>query len=115
MLEASAKIVLIGGNPGERGRLMEILRAAKLHIVGDRPLSRGSNMSVAAIQLTPRETEVLVRLAKGHSYRAIASELEVRLSTVQTYVKSTYRKLGVSNRSEATALAIRMGLVDRND
>lgn len=117
MYEASAKIVVIGGSPSARGQLLAMLRGAKLQVDVDQGASArpSPRLSVEAIRLTPRELEVLALLASGRSYRAIAEELEIGLSTVQTYVKSTYRKLGVSSRAEAARMALQMGLVDWSD
>lgn len=61
--------------------------------------------------LTPREHEALKLLVEGCSYDAVAGRLNVGVGTVQTYVKSIYRKLHVSSKAEATALAMRQGLV----
>jgi DNA-binding NarL/FixJ family response regulator len=61
--------------------------------------------------LSPREQDVLVLLASGKSNRAIATELEVREGTVRSHVSSLMGKLGVSNRTEAAALAIKRGLL----
>ena len=60
--------------------------------------------------LTPREHEVLKLLVEGSSYEHVAGRLSVSVGTVQTYVKSVYRKLHVSSKAEATALALRKGL-----
>jgi DNA-binding NarL/FixJ family response regulator len=123
MHEASARIVVIGGTPSARGRLLNILRATGLHAdvdhgqqdQPDEPDRPERRISVGTTRLTPREVDVLAGLARGRSYQAIAGELRIGLGTVQTYVKSAYRKLGVSNRAEATRLAIQMGLIDGSD
>ena len=55
--------------------------------------------------LTPRELTVLGMLAGPSSLREIAAELSVSPNTVKTQVRSVYRKLGVTRRSEAVAAA----------
>ncbi len=57
--------------------------------------------------LTARETDVLGCLERGDSYAECAKRLGITLGTVQTHVKSLYRKLEVSSRAEATAWAVR--------
>lgn len=61
--------------------------------------------------LTPRERDVLARIAKGLRVLDVARELGVAETTVASHVKAIYQKLGISNRAEATLHAARMGLV----
>lgn len=60
--------------------------------------------------LTAREREVLRRLRHGLTNPAIADELGYSVSTIRNDTVSIYRKLGVRNRSEASALAATMHL-----
>ena len=62
--------------------------------------------------LTVREREVLVLLVDGHSYDSSARSLGITLGTVQTHVKSLYRKLEVNSKAEAVLSAVRHRLVD---
>jgi len=61
--------------------------------------------------LTPREREVLALLVQGLTNPEIAGRLVVSLGTARTHVSNILGKLGVSNRQEAIALAIRQKLV----
>ena len=61
--------------------------------------------------LTAREREVLKLMADGMTNADIAECLVIGVATVKTHVSSVISKLGVSTRTEATALAIRRGLV----
>ncbi|MBP0482740.1 response regulator transcription factor [Sagittula salina] len=63
--------------------------------------------------LTQRETEALRLIAQGLRVSEVASEMGIAESTVSTYIKSIYRKLGISNRAEATFEATRLGLMGR--
>ena len=62
--------------------------------------------------LTPREREVLIRIARGQSIPAIAADLYVAPSTVKTHVQRLYEKLGVSDRAAAVAEAMRQRLLE---
>lgn len=63
-------------------------------------------------QLTAREQEVLALLVQGMSNPEIADSLVVSRATAKAHVSNILSKLGVSNRSEAVALAIQQSLVD---
>lgn len=65
-------------------------------------------------QLTPRERETLVLIAKGLPLQEVALQLNVTRNTAAGYVKLIYRKLKVSSRAEAALEAARLGLVNNN-
>ena len=73
-------------------------------------LSAGQFWSGAHLGLTQRESEVLELLVSGHSNKAVASKLVVSEDTVKTHIRGLYRKLGVTDRSGAIAVALREGL-----
>jgi DNA-binding NarL/FixJ family response regulator len=62
-------------------------------------------------RLTAREIEVLCAAAEGHSNAEIGRRLWVTEQTVKFHLSNIYRKLGVSNRTEAMFQAIARGLV----
>jgi DNA-binding CsgD family transcriptional regulator len=55
--------------------------------------------------LTPRETEVLSRIAEGQNTKKMAREMNVTTETLRTYVRNVLTKLGAHSRLEAAALA----------
>lgn len=63
-------------------------------------------------QLTAREMDVLRLLADGCSNKAIAARMGLAEPTVKKYMQSVIGKLGVSDRTQAATLAVRLGLVD---
>jgi DNA-binding NarL/FixJ family response regulator len=65
-----------------------------------------------AAGLTEREAAILSALARGLSNEAIGKELWVAEQTVKFHLTNIYRKLGVSNRTEAARLAYQNGLVE---
>jgi DNA-binding CsgD family transcriptional regulator len=60
--------------------------------------------------LTPREAEVLAHVAAGRTNRQIGEELYVSEKTASVHVSNILRKLGVSTRVEAAAVAQRLGM-----
>lgn len=63
-----------------------------------------------SLGLTPREREVLTLIASGATDDGMAAEMGVSPHTVQTHVKSLYRKLDVHSRGEASRRAVELGL-----
>jgi DNA-binding NarL/FixJ family response regulator len=64
----------------------------------------------AHLGLTQRESEVLSLLVAGLSNRAIAMRLVVSDETVKSHSRGIYRKLNVSDRAGAVAVALREGV-----
>lgn len=63
-------------------------------------------------QLSEREFEVFIRLARGATVQKIAEDLNLSASTVGTHLYNIKQKLQVTNQSELTLLAIRHGLIE---
>lgn len=55
------------------------------------------------VRLSPRETELLALLARGYSNKEIAKKLSLTIETIQSYLKSVYKKMHVHSRAEAAA------------
>ena len=86
-----------------------------LHPSVTRPFLKAfGELSVSAqpqVRLTEREFDVLEQLATGKSTKEIARVLFVGEETVKTHLSSVYQKLGVTDRVQAVAAALRRGLV----
>ncbi|MFC5864126.1 response regulator [Acidicapsa dinghuensis] len=76
------------------------------HVALDRLAER-----MPAVELTPRETEVLSCITKGFSNREIADELGIAEKTVRIHVSAVLDKMGARDRTQATIFALQRGLV----
>jgi DNA-binding NarL/FixJ family response regulator len=75
---------------------------------GSAPAASGPG---SASLLTPREQDVLQILAEGLPNKGVASRLGVTEHTVKFHVNSIMGKLNAQSRTEAVALATRLGLL----
>ena len=78
------------------------LEAPTVHALGESDVIR--------LGLTSREAEVLALVAAGRTNREIGTELYVSEKTASVHVSNILRKLGVSSRVEAAAVAQRIGI-----
>ena len=92
--------VRVARRPGESASLEEAGRSAP----------NGGAETDGRTPLTRREREVLGLLSKGITYEEAARMLGISLGTIQSHVKSLYRKLEVTSKAEAAAEAVRRGL-----
>ena len=76
------------------------------HVALDRLAER-----MPAVELTPRETEVLTCITQGRSNREIAEELGIAEKTVRIHVSAVLDKMGARDRTQATIYALQRGLV----
>ncbi len=60
--------------------------------------------------LTQRENDILALLAEGRSNREIAQRLFLSEKTVKAHLAAIFRKLGVTNRTQAAMMAVQMGV-----
>ena len=79
-------------------------RDALVHTIDDTPCPPPPDA------LTPREREVLQRVAEGQVGKEIASGLDISLKTVESHRTNISRKLGLGNAAQMTRYAIRHGL-----
>jgi DNA-binding NarL/FixJ family response regulator len=74
--------------------------------------ARPAAQADAATRLSPRELEVLLRVAHGLSNKQIARELGLSPRTVQTHLEHVFDKTGARTRASAAIFVARHGLVD---
>jgi len=101
----------------------ELVRAIRSAHGGEAPLSpaiatrvveeiaQGGGAPAEVDDLTPRERDVLVLIARGRANKVIALELGVAEKTVKTHVSHILAKLGLTDRTQAALYAVRHGLV----
>ena len=62
-------------------------------------------------RLSARQLELIRLLASGYSYQEISEKTGIKISTIKTYLRIAYQKLGAVNKREAVAKAAAFGLV----
>jgi len=98
----------------------ELLQAFRLAVAGGNYLhprlgalmAAGEESPSDGIALSEREREVVRLIANGYTNPQIAEQLHVAERTVKTYRARAIEKLGFSSRSEITAYARKLGLVE---
>jgi len=128
---AAGKLVTYTWNPrpdlvelaladGARGCLSKNLPARDL-VVGLEAIHRGrvvvdcgtrttrGRLPAPASLLTPREAEVVSLITQGFDNFSIAREACLSINSVKTYIRTAYRKMGVTTRSQAVLWGVRNG------
>ena len=98
----------------------ELLQAFRLAVAGSNYLhprlgaqmAAGEESATDGVSLSEREREVVRLIANGYTNPQIAEQLHVAERTVKTYRARAIEKLGFSSRSEITAYARKLGLVE---
>ncbi len=122
--EASVLSALMSGAHGYLSKnepLERVIRAVEEAAVGEHPISNRLlgllvsrvRLSPPPVSLTAREQRLAASLAEGLSYAQCATTMGIGVGTVQTYVKTLYRKLGVSSRAEVRDWLRRYGAAAR--
>lgn len=89
--------------------LIEIVRQV---YAGARPISAKIAERLASrIGLSPREIDILERIADGKRNKEIAHELGITQETVQTHIKRLFAKLNVTDRTAAVTAALSRGIM----
>lgn len=110
-LEAGAAAIVLKEAP-----LADVARALSAILAGGTYVDPA--LGVAALtgprrglELTQRETDVLLLLADGQTYEAIGRQLAISPETVRTHLQKACERLNASTRTHAVATAIRRGLI----
>jgi len=105
-LEQAIKVALSGGGNVLSPRVIQNLFDA-MESTGS---EQGETHRRPATNLTQRETDILALLAEGRSNRDISQVLFLSEKTVKAHLAAIFRKLGVSNRTQAAMAAVSMGI-----
>ncbi len=93
----------------------ELIFALRRIATGESYLPAGLATRLAGLKLGPaitlREREILALVAKGRANKEIAAELSIADDTVKRHISNVLQKLEVSDRAQATAEAIRRGII----
>jgi DNA-binding NarL/FixJ family response regulator len=110
----------VSGYLGKSLTAAQLGRALRAIHVGERVVApalahqpadvRTSGIAAEAESLTDRERETLANIATGRSNEQIATEMGISLNSVKSYIRSAYRKIGVSSRSQAVLWAVSHGV-----
>ena len=92
---------------------LQRVAAGELHV--PQALLRRLTALRIAPAITPKEREVLVRIAAGQANKEIATELGISEDTVKRHVSNILEKLQVNDRAQAAVEAIRRGIVRVGD
>ena len=98
--------------PNLLARIEAVLRRSNWQKEAQPKLERTINKNVNIEALTPKEKEVLALVAQGASNQEIADKLYVRDVTVKTHLNSIFKKLKVTNRTQAVLLAMQIDLIN---
>lgn len=88
----------------------EVVVVREVPVPAGEPFVR-NEAKVAQLGITPRELEILERIAAGLSTREIAEALFVSENTVKTHASRLFSKLDVNRRTQAVDVAKRLGLI----
>ena len=97
--------------PNLLARVEAVLRRSKWQQEAQPKAEKTLNKDINIDALTPKEKEVLALVAKGASNQEIADKLFVRDVTIKTHLNSIFKKLKVTNRTQAVLLAMQMNLI----
>lgn len=98
--------------PNLLARIEAVLRRVQWQKEAQPKAEKTLNKDVNIDALTPKEKEVLALVAKGASNQEIADKLCVRDVTVKTHLNSIFKKLKVTNRTQAVLLAMQIDLIN---
>lgn len=100
--------------PNLLARIEAVLRRTKRTT----PIVKSENVTINQADnfnsLTKREKDVLLLVTQGESNKSIADKLVLSEVTVKSHLNSIFKKLNVTNRTQAVLVAMQMNLVENN-
>jgi pimeloyl-ACP methyl ester carboxylesterase/DNA-binding CsgD family transcriptional regulator len=107
------RFVMVEGNDhfGDATQALEVIDRFLAEVAPVAEVSTSPSSEMASHRLSAREVEVLSLIARGKSNLEIADALVISHNTVGRHVSNILDKIGASNRTEATAYALRAGIV----
>lgn len=117
---ARPELVELALGNGVSGVLSKALSAARLvaaleSIHHGRPVvdlgsdQRPTSPGAATESLTPREAQVIAMITQGLDNQSIADRASISINSLKSYIRSAYRKMGVTSRSQAVLWGVRHG------
>jgi DNA-binding NarL/FixJ family response regulator len=97
--------------PAELAPALRTILAGEQHVFA-RPNPDNASTRARQLGLTSRELEILTAIAHGQTNKTIAAVLGLSEQTIRYHLTNLYRKLGVHNRTAASAYAIEHALLD---
>jgi DNA-binding NarL/FixJ family response regulator len=109
---------MLGGADGYLAKelpALELVAALEKVHLGERIVAvdlrlRSESATHRAIGLTPRETHVVALIAGGAPNKEIARQLGLSMNTVKSHIRTAYRAMGVTSRTQAVLWAVDHGL-----
>ncbi len=99
--------------PNLLARMEAVLRRSKLYCAKPFENNVTINQINSVNSLTSREKDVLLLVTKGESNKSIADKLVLSQVTVKSHLNSIFKKLNVTNRTQAVLVAMQMNLVEK--
>lgn len=100
--------------PNLLARIEAVLRRANRNKQVLKPGNVTINQADNFNSLTKREKDVLLLVTQGESNKSIADKLVLSEVTVKSHLNSIFKKLNVTNRTQAVLVAMQMNLVENN-
>lgn len=100
--------------PNLLARIEAVLRRANRNKQVLKPENVTINQADNFNSLTRREKDVLLLVTQGESNKSIADKLVLSEVTVKSHLNSIFKKLNVTNRTQAVLVAMQMNLVENN-
>jgi DNA-binding NarL/FixJ family response regulator len=119
LADGAAGYLLKDATPEDLAQAIKVARSGSGNVLSprviqnlfeDQETSGGTPARRNEYSLTQRENDILALLSEGRSNRDIAQRLYLSEKTVKAHLAAIFRKLGVTNRTQAAMMAVQMGV-----